>query len=155
MSTGLEFTGGRRRTRYRKFFHKELTRVVKSGSDSFSPFIFEVVRAPSCSFFFVSLLSSIRIASRFRQSTAAPSMTGETRPWQSLIRSSLLSRTISADDRHTPAARGGGKVTVRSTCSVLLRRNYFLNSICSKFGAGADTPWNFPKESTLSTDCAK
>lgn len=54
---------------------------------------------------------------------------------RSLIRFPLLSRIIQrSEPTQVVAFHSGGKVTAGSTCSVLLRRNYFPNSICSKFG---------------------
>lgn len=41
------------------------------------------------------------------------------------------------DPPRWPILHGGGKITAGSTCSVLLRRNYFPNSICSKFEGAA------------------
>lgn len=75
---------------------------------------------------------------------------------RSLIRFPLLSRIIQrSEPTQVVAFHGGGKVTAGSTCSVLLRRNYFPNSICSKFGAGADILRKFSKRNTLSNDCTE
>ena len=153
---GFEITRDGRRTSYCKFLRTEVTAVAKTGSDPFSSLITKVVRSLLFLFF-----PSLALSFFFSRSSGPSNCIFADRQWhircgwpayralgRSLIAFPLLFANDSNDQEppRWPILHGGGKVTAGSTCSVLLRRNYFPNSICSKFGAPADIPRKFLKE---------
>ena len=157
-----------RRTSYCKFLHTEVTAVAKTGSDPFSPLITKVVRSLLFLFFprllyrffflfFFVLVWTFKLHFCRLRMTHSGRMAGVSGPGlRSLIAFPLLFANDSNDQDppRWPILHGGGKITAGSTCSVLLRRNYFPNSICSKFGGPLRIfHESFPKRNTLSNGC--
>ena len=127
-------------------------------SGSITPF--SLLSSPALSFFFpffFVLVWTFKLHFCRLRMTHSGRMAGVSGPGlRSLIAFPLLFANDSNDQDppRWPILHGGGKITAGSTCSVLLRRNYFPNSICSKFGGPLRIfHESFPKRNTLSNGC--